>query len=53
MSRNRIIILLAVKSFFCLIALALLTIVIHEGAHYVSAVIMKVPIASFTWFDPH
>jgi len=46
------VILLAVKSFFSLIALVLLTIVIHEGAHYVTAVIMKVPIASFTWFDP-
>ncbi len=46
-------ILMAVKSFFSLIALVLLTIVIHEGAHYVTAVIMKVPIASFTWFDPH
>ena len=45
-------ILMAVKSFFSLIALVLLTIVIHEGAHYVTAVIMKVPIASFTWFDP-
>ncbi len=52
MSRKRIVILLAVKSFFSLIALVLLTTVIHEGAHYVAAIIMKVPIASFTWFDP-
>ena len=52
MSRNRIVILLAVKSFFSLIALVLLTSVIHESAHFVTAVIMKVPIASFTWFDP-
>ena len=52
MSRSRIVILLAVKSFFSLIALVLLTIVIHEGVHYVAAVIMKVPITSFTWFDP-
>jgi len=44
--------LLAVKSFFSLIALVLLTTVIHEGAHYVAAVLMKVQIASFTWFDP-
>ena len=48
----RAIILFAVKSFFSLIALVLLTIVIHEGAHYIAAIIMKVPIASFTWFDP-
>jgi len=48
----RAVILLAVKSFFSLIALLLLTIVIHEGTHYLAALIMKVPIVSFTWFDP-
>ncbi|GAH99674.1 unnamed protein product, partial [marine sediment metagenome] len=52
MNRSRIVILLVVKLFFSLIALVLLTIVIHEGAHYITALIMKVPIASFTWFDP-
>ena len=52
MSRSRIVILLAVKSFLSLTALVLLSVVIHEGAHYIAAVIMKVPIASFTWFDP-
>ncbi len=52
MSKYGPLVLFVVKSFFSLIALALLTIVIHEGAHYVAAVIMKVPIASFTWFDP-
>ena len=52
MSRNDIVMLLAVKSFFSLIALVLLTIIIHEGAHYIAATIMRVPIASFTWFDP-
>jgi len=49
----RAVILFVLKSFFSLIALVLLTIVIHEGAHYIAAVIMKVPIASFAWFDPH
>ena len=44
--------LFLVKSFLSLLALVLLTIVIHEGAHYVAAVIIKVPILSFTWFDP-
>jgi len=48
----RAVILLAIRLFFSLIALVLLTIVIHEGAHYIAAVIMKVPIASFIWFDP-
>ena len=52
MERIRVVILLAVKSFFSVIAVALLTTVIHEGAHYVAALIMKVPIQSFTWFDP-
>ncbi|MBA7501286.1 hypothetical protein ES704_04048 [subsurface metagenome] len=52
MKRTRGVILLGIKSFFSLIALVLLTIVIHEGAHYVAALIMKVPIASFSWFDP-
>jgi len=44
--------LLIVKSVFSLIALVILTTVIHEGAHYLVATILKVPIASFTWFDP-
>jgi len=53
MNRTRVVILLGITSFFSLIALFLLTVVIHEGAHYVAAVIMKVPVASFIWFDPH
>jgi hypothetical protein len=52
MHRTYAVMLLAVKSFSSLTALALLTIVIHEGAHYVTALIMRVPILSFTWFDP-
>lgn len=52
MSNNRVVTLLAVKSFLSLIALVLFTSIIHEGAHLVTAVIMKVPILSFTWFDP-
>ena len=52
MNRIRILILDATKSFFSLIALVLLTVVIHEGAHFVAAHIMKISIASFTWFDP-
>ena len=51
MSRKRTVILLAVRSFVSLIGLVLFTVVIHEGAHYAVALIMKVPIASFTWFD--
>jgi len=51
-NRTRAVILLGIRSFLSLIALVLLTTVIHEGAHYIAAVIMKVPIASFAWFDP-
>ena len=52
-AKVRFVILEATKSFLSLIALVLLIVVIHEGTHYVTAIIMKVPIASFTWFDPH
>jgi len=53
MLRIRIVILQAAKSLLSLIALAIVMTIVHEGAHYVAAVIVKVPIASFTWFDPH
>ena len=53
MSRTRIFILFGIKSFFSLIALFLVTAVIHEGAHYITAVILRVPVQSFTLFDPH
>ena len=46
-------ILLALKLFFSLIALVLGTTAIHEASHFIVAIIMKVPIASFTWFDPN
>lgn len=52
MTKNRVIILVATKSALSLIVLLLFTIILHEGAHYIAAIIMKVPIASFTWFDP-
>lgn len=41
------------SGFASLIALYLLTIIVHEGSHYVAAVIMKMPMVSFTWFDPY
>jgi hypothetical protein len=52
MSKYGPLVLFVVKSFLSLLALAVLTIIIHEGAHLVAAIIMKVPIASFIWFDP-
>jgi len=45
-------VLFLIKSLLSLLALALLTIIIHEGAHLITALIMKVPIMSFRWFDP-
>jgi len=47
------VIFLGVKCAFSLFVLFIINVIIHEGAHYVAAVIMKVPIASFTWFDLH
>lgn len=52
MSKYGSLVLFLIKSFLSLLALALLTIIIHEGAHLITAFIMKVPIMSFTWFDP-
>ena len=51
MITNRSIIFLAVKSILSLLALLLLTVVIHEGAHFVTASVLGIPIALFTWFD--
>ena len=45
-------ILLGVKSAFSLLLLFILTVVLHEGAHYIAALMLGIPIASFTWFDP-
>jgi len=52
MSKYRVWILFLAKSFSSLLALLGVTIVLHEFAHFVTAVIMQVPIASFAWFDP-
>jgi len=52
MSKYGSLVLFFIKSLLSLLALLWLTIIIHEGAHFVTALIMKVPILSFTWFDP-
>lgn len=44
--------LLLAKSFSSLIALVVFMVVIHESAHFITALIMQVPIASFAWFVP-
>jgi len=44
-------ILLGVKLAFSLLFLFILTVIVHEGAHYITALILGIPIAHFTWFD--
>ena len=50
-TNNRSIIFLAVKSVSSLLVLLFLTIIIHEGAHFITASVLGIPIAHFTWFD--
>jgi hypothetical protein len=50
---KRSIILLAVKSVLSLLALVSLIIIIHEGAHFITALVLAVPIEHFTWFNPN
>lgn len=52
MTKYRVWILFLAKSSSSLLALLGVTVVIHEFAHFITAVIMQVPIASFVWFDP-
>jgi hypothetical protein len=52
MSKYGSVVLFLIKSLLSLLALVLLTAIIHENAHLVAALIMRVPILSFTWFDP-
>jgi len=51
-AKNPSLILLIAKSVLFLLALLAIISIIHEGAHLVAAVMMGVPVASFTWFDP-
>ena len=45
------IILLGMKSALSLLLLFIPTVIVHEGAHYIAALILGIPIAHFTWFD--
>ena len=51
MRSKRSSVLLVVKSLLSLLALALVTVAIHEGAHLASAIVVNVPVASLAWFD--
>ena len=52
-SRIRFVITVVVKLALSLPVLVLLTVIFHEAAHYVTALILGVPIANFVWFDPN
>ena len=52
-SKNRIIIQIAVKLALSLPILIVLVVIFHEGAHFITALILGVPIAHFTWFNPN
>ena len=52
-TNRKSVILLGVKSAFSLLLLFILTVVFHEGAHYIAVIILGIPIAHFTWFDPN
>ena len=52
-SKNRIIILVAVKLALSLPILVVLVVIFHEGAHFLTALILGVPISHFNWFDPY
>jgi hypothetical protein len=46
-------IVLGIKSILTLFAIFIASVIMHEGAHYISALILGVPIAQFNWFNPH
>jgi len=52
-SKNRIIILVAAKLALSLPILVAFVVILHEGAHFLTALILGVPIANFVWFDPN
>ena len=52
-TNRKSLILLGFKSAFSLLLLFILTVIVHEGAHYIAALILGIPIAHFTWFDPN
>jgi len=52
-TKRKNVILLGVKAAFSLLLLFILTVIVHEGAHYIAALIVGIPIAQFTWFDPN
>lgn len=50
-SIRRRLLFVAVKSVLSLIGVFAITILVHEGAHYLTARALNIPIAYFRWFD--
>ncbi len=50
-SRNYVA-LLGIKSALSLFALLVITVILHESAHYSAACILRIPMAHFTLFEP-
>ena len=50
---RRSVIFLGVKSALSLFMLFIVTIIIHEGAHYITSLLLSIPVVHFTWFDPN
>ena len=51
MNKNRIVAQTVLKLALSLPVLVVLIVIFHEGAHYVTALILGVPIANFVWLD--
>ena len=49
---RKYIILVGVNAALSLFALLVITVIIHEGAHYITASMLGIPIAHFALFDP-
>ena len=43
---------LGVKSALSLFGLFVITVILHEGAHYIVSLIFGISISQFSWFDP-
>ena len=47
------VVFLGVKCAISLFVLFIINVIAHEGAHYFTALVLGIPIAHFTWFDPN
>jgi len=52
-TNHNIIISLGVKSVSTLFAISIATVIIHESVHYITAILLGIPVTHFNWFDPN